>query len=107
MSETSSSEHQHKPDMDSYPGDKIFGWTSHPKAGFITFIAMIVICAALALASFVLPARHEYLHFAEFPIFYALYGFGAFAFVVMTGWPLRKLLGRPENYYGDEEDSDV
>ncbi len=36
--------------------------------------------------------------------FYALFGFAAFAFVVLTGWPLRRLLARPETYYGDEGD---
>jgi len=38
--------------------------------------------------------------------FYAWYGFLSFAFVVLMGWPLRKLTSRPENYYGDEDKPD-
>lgn len=34
--------------------------------------------------------------------FHAWFGFAAFAFVVLMGWPLRDLLSRPENYYGPE-----
>lgn len=36
--------------------------------------------------------------------FYAFFGFFSFAGVVLAGWPLRWLTGRPENYYGDEEE---
>ena len=88
-----------------YPGELLFGWTSHPKAGAYTFIAIAVLSALLFGADF-LVHRHEYLHIAEFPVFYALFGFASFAFVVLSGWPLRKLLGRPENYYEPETSSD-
>tara|TARA_B100001179_G_scaffold230358_1_gene217772 strand:+ start:441 stop:764 length:324 start_codon:yes stop_codon:yes gene_type:complete len=107
MSETSPNEHQHGPSGDKYPGDRIFGWTSHPKAGTFVFIGMLVLSAALVLASFVLPERHEYVHLAEFAPFYAIFGFLAFGLVVLSGWPLRKLLGRPENYYEPEENDRV
>jgi hypothetical protein len=33
------------------------------------------------------------------PGFYAGFGFLAFAFAVLSGWPLGKLLRRPESYY--------
>ena len=38
--------------------------------------------------------------------FYAIVGFFGFAFAVLMGWPLRKLLGRDENYYGEEDRDD-
>lgn len=103
MSETPSSEHNHRADQDTYPGDKIFGWTSNKKTGLFVFVGMLVLSAALVIASFILPHRHEYVPIAEFAPFYAIFGFVAFAGVVLSGWPLRKLLGRPENYYEPEE----
>jgi len=36
----------------------------------------------------------------------AIFGFVAFTFAVLMGWPLRKLTGRPEDYYGDGETDD-
>lgn len=47
--------------------------------------------------------RHDYLAFAETPAFYALAGFGAFTFVVLMGWPLRRLLSRRETYYSESD----
>ncbi|MFC6196448.1 hypothetical protein [Ponticaulis profundi] len=99
-------DHKATPRADGkYAGERWFGWTSHPKAGAYTFIAIAVLSALLFGADF-LVHRHEYLHIAEFPVFYALFGFASFAFVVLSGWPLRKLLGRPENYYEPETSSD-
>ena len=105
MSETSPEEHPVETRTARHSGERYFGWTSHPKAGTYTFIFVGVLAAALALADFFVH-RHEYIHLAEFKIFYALFGFAAFGGVVLSGWPLRKLLGRPENYYEPEEESD-
>lgn len=103
MSDPSAHDHAPVEDKDARnPGDLMFGWTSHPRAGFFVFIGVSALCAALFIADF-LVHRHEYVHLAEFPAFYALFGFAAFAGVVLSGWPLRKLLGRPENYYEPED----
>ena len=106
MSDPLEPEHTARPnDKGKYAGETWFGWTSHPKTGTYVFISIAVLCALLFGADF-LVHRHEYIHLAEFPVFYALFGFAAFAFVVLTGWPLRRLLGRPENYYEPETPSD-
>lgn len=102
MSETSTDELTPDTKPAKYSGDRYFGWTSHPKAGLIIFIFIGVLSLGLAVADFFVH-RHEYIHIAEFKMFYALYGFIAFGGVVLSGWPLRKLLGRPENYYEPEE----
>ena len=83
-------------------GDRLFGWTSHKNTGNYVFIGVSVLCVLLFLADFLIH-RHEYIHTAEFPAFYALFGFVAFAGVVVSGWPLRRLLGRSENYYEPED----
>ena len=100
-------EHQASPNDDGrFAGEMWFGWTSHPKAKAFVFIGMIALVAILFLADFVVH-RHEYFDLPKFPLFYGLFGFGAFALVVLSGWPLRKLLARPENYYEPEEDDDA
>lgn len=49
--------------------------------------------------------RHEYVHLAETPGFYALWGFGSFVLAVMVGWfVIRGLLGREEDYWDEEGD---
>ena len=105
MSEITPEEHTQDTRPAKHSGERYFGWTSHPKAGLYTFIFVGVLAAGLALADFFVH-RHEYIHLAEFKMFYALSGFAAFGGVVLSGWPLRKLLGRPENYYEPEEEAD-
>ncbi len=106
MSEPLSTEDVTKADEKGrFPGELAFGWTSHPKAGLIVFILIGILCAGLFIADFMVH-RHEYLHIAEFKGFYAIFGFAAFALVVLSGWPLRRLLGRPETYYEPEDRAD-
>lgn len=89
-----------------YPGDLLFGWTSHARTGLFMFAGVAILSGLLFVADFVVHRDHEYVKLAEFPAFYALFGFAAFAGVVLSGWPLRKLLGRPENYYEPEDQTD-
>jgi hypothetical protein len=56
----------------------------------------------LVALDFVWP-RHEAIHTAEIPGFYAGYGFIAFILAVFVGWlVIRGLLGRAENYWDGE-----
>jgi hypothetical protein len=41
------------------------------------------------------------------PGFYGLFGFIAFSLAVLCGWPLGRLLRRPESYYDSAERRDV
>lgn len=80
----------------------MFGWTSQPRTGFFVLIAIAVSGVLLFLADFLID-RHEYLPLAEFPAFYALFGFLALSGIVVSGWPLRRLLVKPETYYEPED----
>lgn len=72
------------------------------KARVLVFLGVLTL--VLGIADFAVH-RHAYFAFERFPGFFVLFGFSAFAFVVLSGWPLRRLLGRPENYYGGEDDA--
>lgn len=92
------------------PGDEtmhpmsrlLFGWVSSPRTPLILLVLVIVICLGLVLIDLSVN-RHEYLDFANANGFYALWGFGAFALAVLSGWPLGKLLRRDEDYYGEAD----
>jgi MFS family permease len=81
------------------------GWAD--KKGFRNAFlgVLIVACIAAALAGFVGAWHNPHPHFKaeEFPVFFALWGFGSFAFIVLAGQHLRKLVGRKEDYYDERE----
>ncbi len=92
----------HTPSEDGvHPMAKIlFGWTEAKHAGTIIFWGLALLCIVLILADLGVH-RHEYIGLAKATGFYGLWGFASFAFVVLMGWPLGRLLRRKEDYYGD------
>lgn len=89
------------PDDGIHPMSRIlFGWTEMKGIGSIIFWGMAGLSILLVLLDLVVH-RHEKIEIANSVGFYALWGFAAFSFVVLMGWPLGRLLRRDENYYGD------
>ena len=78
----------------------LFGWTEAKHAGTLIFWGLAALCIVLILMDLVVP-RHESVSIAHATGFYGLWGFAAFAFVVLMGWPLGRLLRKREDYYGD------
>lgn len=78
----------------------LFGWTEAKNAGAMIFWGVAALSVILVLLDLVI-VRHEKIGIANSAGFYALWGFAAFSFVVLMGWPLGRLLRRDENYYGD------
>ncbi len=66
--------------------------------------ALIVVCAALLVAEFIIH-RHAYFALEATPLFFALFGFAAFCVVVGGGVLLRKLVMRPTDYYQDDDNA--
>lgn len=60
--------------------------------------ALAVFCALLFVGDFVIH-RHTYFETEAFHGFYALFGFSAFAFIVIATKYLKRLIGRSEDYY--------
>ena len=91
------------PEGDIHPVSKLlFGWTQHSRIGLILLAVVAIICATLVVLDLGLH-RHEYIDEANATGFYAIWGFGAFALAVLSGWPLGKLLRRDEDYYGEAD----
>ena len=90
----------HKPNPDEKPG---WADTEAFRKGFLG--VLIIACLGAAIAGFVPAFQKDHPHFdAEgFPVFFALWGFGAFMFIVLAGQHLRKLVGRKEDYYEERE----
>ena len=59
------------------------------------------ICAALLIVDF-LRDRHGVFDVEHWPLFFCLFGFIVYWSLIIAAKQLRKLIERPEDYYGDE-----
>lgn len=69
---------------------------------YITRSVLIVlglICIGLAAVDLYV-ARHSSLGFDSIPFFYCVLGFIAYAALIFMAKALRRVISRPENYYG-------
>ena len=81
----------------------LVGWVDAKHTANVILALVISACIIITLIDLIIQ-RHEYFSQAELLSFYGIYGFIAFSFVVLMGWPLGRILRRGENYYGDFED---
>ena len=79
----------------------LFGWVGIRHIGRLIFRGLALVSLVLLLLDFVIP-HHAHFQIEKVRGFYGLFGFSAFTFVVLTGWPLGRLLRRDETYYGEE-----
>lgn len=92
-----------KPDERIHPAARPFLWLDAPWLKSSMIWILLVLAVGLAAIDFV-HHRHEYVPLAEFPGFYAIWGFGSFVLAVMIGWfVIRGLLGRREDYWDGED----
>jgi len=66
---------------------------------------LAALCAVLVALDFIVP-RLGFLPLEGLPGFFGVFGFIAFSLAVLSGWPLGKLLRRPEDYYEREAGND-
>ena len=86
-----------------HPFAKPFLFLDHPttrKAPLYVFGALAV---ALLVLEFFVP-RHAGGKYEEVFGFYEIEGFFGFCLAVLSGWPLRWLLGRDADYYATDEE---
>jgi hypothetical protein len=80
----------------------LFSWMRSKQFLRLFLIGLAVLCAVLAALDFVFH-RHPKNPVEGLPGFFGVYGFLAFGLAVLSGWPLGKLLRRPEDYYTRDE----
>ena len=81
----------------------LFGWTDKPwTANLFLFGVGLIAIGVLAGDFFIHKHAYKSLQFSATHMFYGLYGFAAFSFVVLCGWPLGRILRRRVDYYDDE-----
>ncbi len=73
-------------------------WFDDPR--HVTWLVRALAGACLALvAADPLYDKHGHFGWEELFGFHGFFGFAAFLLIVLAGKPLRKLLGRPEDFY--------
>ena len=90
---TSSSEESEEIEPENELATRLFGWVEAK----YTSLAILV---GLVLLSLILMA----VDWEKGGGFYGYFGFAAFSFAVLSGWPLGSWLRRDTNYYDEEDD---
>ena len=90
----------HAPDPKEKPG---WADTDAFRKGFLGLLIVAGIAAAIAGFLPQFQKAHPHFEAEKFGAFFAVYGFAAFAFIVLVGQHLRKLVGRKEDYYEERE----
>lgn len=78
----------------------LFSWMRGELFDRVFLAGLSALCVLLAALELVIH-RHDGGGFESLPVFQGVFGFLAFALAVLSGWPLGRLMRRPENYYGD------
>lgn len=78
-------------------------WLDRPEHVTLLVRAVWVICGLLLLADLAYD-KHVHFSFERWFGFFAFFGFGAYMLIVNGAKLLRRLVQRPENYYGGEDD---
>lgn len=79
------------------PDEKKY-WLDEPKNVTKIFYGLIAVCIAVFFADF-LYEKHPHFFFEYWFGFYAVFGFLAYAGIVLSAKQLRKLIKREEDYY--------
>ncbi len=80
------------------PGPDKGHWLYRRRSLNVIFWGLVLVCAALGLAD-LFYHRHTVFDFESFPAVYGIFGFVSFTGIVLSGWWLRKLVMRDEDYY--------
>ncbi len=76
----------------------LFSWIRN-KLAFRIIMALVAALGAVLIAFEIVVSKRPVTNLLTVPGFYGIFGFLAFSVAVLSGWPLGKLLRRPEDYY--------
>ncbi len=80
---------------------RALSWVDRPGNPLRIVRALAVACALVLAAGFTYE-KHAPLAAENLPWFYAAYGFAGFTGLILLAKLLRKLIRRPEDFYGDK-----
>lgn len=83
----------------------LFSWM-RSRLFFRSLMAVLAAGGALLIALEFILVRRAYVGLESLPGFFGVFGFLAFGLAVLSGWPLGRLMRRPEDYYEKEEAND-
>lgn len=86
-----------------HPAARPFLWLESARSRALPMYIFGGLALLLLVWEFFNP-RHGYAKFEELFGFYEIEGFFGFCLAVLAGWPLRKLLARPADYYTPKEE---
>lgn len=103
MSEDKQTNAPVKPSQLGEPGEHplsvlLFSWM-RGKLFIRIFMAVLAALGAVLIGLEIVFSYKPVTSFTNMPGFFGIFGFVAFAVAVLSGWPLGKLLRRPEDYY--------
>jgi hypothetical protein len=92
-----------KPPQLGEPGEHplsvlLFSWM-RTKLFFRVAMALLAALGAVLIALEFVLSHRPMTSIENIPGFFGVFGFVAFAIAVLSGWPLGRLLRRPEDYY--------
>jgi hypothetical protein len=85
----------------------LFSWMRSDFFKRAVLAVLAAICAVMIGLEFVLPGRAVVMPVEGWPAFYGVIGFVSLSIAVLAGWPLGRALRRPENYYGEEAETET
>jgi hypothetical protein len=76
----------------------LFSWMRGRDFDRFILACVAALCAVLAVLDLLVP-RQAINALDALPVFFGVFGLVAFGLAVLSGWPLGRLLRRPETYY--------
>jgi hypothetical protein len=76
----------------------LFSWM-RSRFFFRFFMALMAALGVFLIALEFVVIRKNYSSIQNLPGFFGVFGFVAFGLAVLSGWPLSKLMRKPEDYY--------
>ena len=84
----------------------LFSWM-RSRLFFRSLMVVLAAGGALLIAIEFALVRRAYVSLESLPGFFGVFGFLAFGLAVLRGWPLGRLMRRPEDYDEKEEANDA
>ncbi len=91
-----------KDDPDTWPKlGRMYSWVDKPGSADRIFYGLAIFCGFLFLLDFTYE-KHGHFAVELVPGFYGIFGFIGFTGLIFAATALRKIVKRPEDYYGNK-----